>query len=312
MNAPPRRLGLVAASDRIAVGDAVRQAGDLARRSGAQVWTAVRWDSPEVEQCLPRSDLVVCFGGDGTLIRGARLAAPLGVPIVGVNFGKMGFLAEFAPDEVATGLPGLLAGDYWIEERVTLAVEHRRDGALVGRHLAINEAVVGRGRVNRIVRLHTWVDGQYMTSYAADGLQVATPTGSTSSNLAAGGPVLPPGLAALVMVPVMPFVSFRNALVLHAQSRVDVQVAIAPPPLHEAVLSVDGGTTAMVEDGDRLNFTGSDVRCRFARVRPAHYFYAVLVPKLQRGPLLAPFPPDTPPPSGDDEDAGGKPPKTAD
>ena len=240
---------------------------------------------------------MICFGGDGTLIHDARLTAPLALPIVGVNFGKMGFLAEFAPDEFLPRLPALLAGDYWLEDRITLAVEHRRNDRLLGRHLAINEAVVGRGRVNRVVRLHTWVDDQYMTSYAADGLLVATPTGSTGSNLAADGPVLPPDMAALVMAPVMPFVSFRNALVLAAASRVDVQVVVTPaPPLHEAILSVDGGTTVMVEDGDRLRFTGGDVRCRFARVRPRNYFHAMLVPKLQRGPILPPLPADTPPP----------------
>jgi NAD+ kinase len=298
VNVPPRRVGLVIVPEKVATHDVPAEALALVRAAGADAWTAPSWDAATVEAELPFSDLVICFGGDGTLIRGARAAAPLGVPIVGVNFGRMGFLAEFAPEEVAQGLPRLLSGDYWTEERITLAVEHRRGGDVIGRYLAINEAVVGRGRVNRIVRMHTWVDGQYMTSYAADGLQVATPTGSTSSNLAAGGPVLPPDMAALVLVPVMPFISFRNPLVLHLHSRVDVEVVVTPPPpLHEAILSVDGGTTAMVEDGDRLSFTGSDVRCRFARVRPQHYFHAVLVPKLQRGPLLTPLPPDTPAPN---------------
>jgi NAD+ kinase len=137
-----------------------------------------------------------------------------------------------------------------------------------------------------------------MTSYAADGLLAATPTGSTGSNLAAGGPVLPPNMAALVLVPVLPFVSFRNSLVLPAHSRVDVQVEVTPaPPLHEAVLSIDGGITVPVEDGDRLTFTGSDVRCRFARLRPRHYFHAMLVSKLQRAPILPPLPADTPSPA---------------
>jgi NAD+ kinase len=266
-------------------------------RAGADVWTASSWEAPEVLRHLPGTDLVLSFGGDGTLIRGARLAAPLGVPIAGVNFGKMGFLAEFAPDELEAGLPALLAGNYWIEERITLAVEHRRDGELIGQHVAVNEALVGRGRINRIVRLHTWVNGQYMTSYAADGLLVATPTGSTASNLAADGPVLPPDMEALVMVPVMPFVSFRNALVLTASTRVDVQVAITPgPPLHEAILAIDGDLPISLEDGDRVSFTGGSLRCRFARIRDRHYFHAVLVAKLQRGPILPPLPPDTPPP----------------
>lgn len=294
---PPRQVGLIDSPHRPEALALAVEAQDMIRRTGAAVWMASSWDAPEVAERLGTSDLVLCFGGDGTLIRGARLAAPMGVPIVGVNFGKMGFLTEFEPHELASGLPALLAGDYWLEERITLAVEHRRNGQVMGTYLAINDAVVGRGRVNKVVRLHTWVDGQYMTSYAADGLLVATPTGSTGSNLAADGPVLPPDMAALVLVPVMPFVSFRNALVLAASSRVDVQVSLStPPPLHEAILCVDGGPAVMVADGDRLSFTGGSVRCRFARVRPKHYFHAALVPKLLRGPIEPPLPVDTPSP----------------
>jgi NAD+ kinase len=271
---------------------------DMARRAGASVWETDSWEEPDATACLTGTDLVICFGGDGTLIRGARMVAPLGIPIVGVNFGKMGFLTEFAPDEVPASLPGMLAGEYWIEERITLSVRHQRNGETLNTYLTINEAIVGRGRVNRVIRLHTWVDDQYMTSYAADGLLVSTPTGSTASNLAAGGPVLPPEMEALVMVPVLPFVSFRNPIVVSSKSQIDVQVDVTPaPPLHEAILSIDGGTTVMVEDGDRLIFTGGEVRCRFARIRPRNYFHAVLVPKLQRGPILPPLPPDTPSPA---------------
>ncbi|HEX2184222.1 MAG TPA: NAD(+)/NADH kinase [Chloroflexota bacterium] len=298
MDGPPRRIGLVEFPHRPESGALASAALEVLRQAGTEVWTADSWEAPVVAQRLDSSDLVICFGGDGTLIRGARLAAPLGVPIVGVNFGKMGFLTEFAPDELLAGLPRLLAGDFWLEERITLAVEHRRDGQLMGSYLAINEAVVGRGRVNKMVRLYTWVDGQYMTTYAADGLLCATPTGSSGSNFAAGGPVLPPDMDALVLVPVMPFVSFRNALVLAGSSRVDVQVSLTPaPPLHEAFLSVDGGAAVMVKDGDRLTFAAGSVRCRFARLRPKHYFHAMLVSKLQRPPIEPPLPADTPSPA---------------
>ena len=275
----PRRVGLIVLPRRPKAAALAAAAGAEIARLGGAVWEAPRWDAPAVEGSLPGTDLVICFGGDGTIIHGAQRCALLGVPIVGVNFGKMGFLTEFEPEEFPDGLPRLLAGDYWLEERITLGVEHRRNGNVLGRHLAVNEALIGRGRINRVVTLHTWVDGQYMTSYAAD------------------GPVLPPDMQALVMVPVLPFVSFRNALVLCPTSRVDVQVQIAPPPHHEAVLSVDSGTTVPVENGDRISFAVGEARCRFARVRPKHYFHAVLVSKLQRSPILPPLPPDTPPPA---------------
>ena len=290
-------IGIVIGRLQAEATDLAAKTADLAARAGLETWSAERWEQPDIASLLPRSDLVVCFGGDGTLIRGARHAAPLAIPLVGVNFGRMGFLTELQPEEVSVALPKLFAGEYWVEERRTLVVSHRRNGTDLGEHLVINEAVVGRGRVNRVVRLHTWVDDQYMTSYAADGLLVSTPTGSTASNLAAGGPVLPPEMDAMILVPVMPFVSFRNALVVPTDSRIDVQVDVTPPPpLHEAVLSVDGGITVPVQDGDRLSFTGGGVRSRFARIRPRNYFHAVLVPKLQRGPILPPLPPDTPAP----------------
>lgn len=296
--APPKRLGIVIGRPRLEANELAAKTADQARRAGLDVWFVPDWEEPAITRALPGTDLVVCFGGDGTMIRVARLAAPLGVALVGVNFGKMGFLTELQPEEVPVTLPGLLSGHFWIEERITLSVRHERNGDSLGEHLTINEAIVGRGRVNRVVRLHTWVNDQYLTSYAADGLLVATPTGSTASNLAAGGPVLPPEMPALVMVPVMPFVSFRNALVLEASSRIDVQVDVSPaPPLHEAVLSIDGGTTVIVEDGDRLTFTGGEVRCRFARVRERNYFYAMLVSKLQRSPILPPLPINTPSPA---------------
>ncbi len=294
----PRRIGIVVGRHRAEASDLAGKTADLARRAGIEVWSSDQWEADDLPRLLDGTDFVICFGGDGTLIRGLRLTAPAGVPIIGVNFGKMGFLTELQPEEVTVALPALFAGEYWLEERLTLTVRHQRDGRQLGEHLTINEALVGRGRVNRILRLHTWVDDQYMTSYAADGLLVATPTGSTASNLAAGGPVLPPEMAALIMVPVMPFVSFRNALVLSAESRIDVQVDVSPaPPLHEAILSVDGGLTVPVMNGDRLTFTGSSARCTFARVRPRNYFHAMLVPKLQRGPILPPLPPDTPSPA---------------
>jgi NAD+ kinase len=139
-----------------------------------------------------------------------------------------------------------------------------------------------------------------MTTYAADGLLVATPTGSTASSLAANGPVLPPEMRALVMLPIMPFVSFRNALVLDAESQVDVQIALSPPPPeHEAILSLDGGGSTLLGDGDRVTFAAGAVRCRLARVRPRKYFHAVLVTKLQRQPILPPLPSDTPSPVRD-------------
>jgi NAD+ kinase len=271
----------------------------IARARGLDVWDASSWDLATVGPLLGDTDVVLCFGGDGTLIRAARGASPHGVPVAGVNLGRVGFLAEFAPEDMGTGWRTLLDGHYWIEDRVTLHIDHQRAGARIGSHRAINDAVVGRGPANHIVRLHTWVSGQYLTSFAADGLLIATPTGSTGSNLAAGGPVLPPDMEALVLTPVLPFVSFRNPLVFAAPTQIDVQVLLGSPQAdQEAVLSVDGQESVAVHDRDQLTFRCDTMPARFARVRPRNYFHASLVPKLQRGTLLTPLPPDTPSPEG--------------
>ena len=295
----PCRVGIVRSPHRPESGPLADEAAAVARGRGVDVWEASSWDLTEVDPCLDGTDVVLCFGGDGTLIRAARVASPHGVPVAGVNLGRVGFLAEFAPDDMGPGWQALLDGNYWVEERVTLQIDHQRQGERIGSHLAINDAVVGRGPANHIVRLNTWVGGQYLTSFAADGLLIATPTGSTGSNLASGGPVIPPDMAVLVLTPVLPFVSFRNPLVFGASTQIDVQVSLGSAPAgKEAVLSVDGGPAVAVQDGDRLTFRGGPMLARFARVRARNYFHASLVPKLQRGTLLTPLAPDTPSPDG--------------
>ncbi len=295
----PQRVGIVRSPHRAEAGALAEDASVVARARGLDVWEASSWDLSVVGPHLEGTDVVLCFGGDGTLIRAARAASPHGVPVAGVNLGRVGFLAEFAPEDMDAGWRALLDGRYWVEERVTLHIDHQRAGVRIGSHLAINDAVVGRGPANHIVRLHTWVGGQYLTSFAADGLLIATPTGSTGSNLAAGGPVLPPDMAALVLTPVLPFVSFRNPLVFAAPTQIDVQVSLGSPQSdQEAALSVDGQASVTVRDGDRLTFRCDTMPARFARVRPRNYFHASLVPKLQRGTLLTPLPADTPSPEG--------------
>lgn len=279
-----RRLGLVFQPRKA---DAARLAADIAttvERAGISTWVESSWDEETFGARLPDTDLLLCLGGDGTIIRGARQAALHGVPVVGVNFGKLGFLAELAPEEIAAKLPQLLAGRYRVERRLLLAVRHTRDGKLRGTHFAVNEADLRRGRYNRILRIHTWVDGQHLASYAADGLVVSTPTGSTGTVNAAQGPILPPEMRAVVLLPVLPFQSFPNPLVLPATAEIEVEVKHD----HEAVLSIDGQSSLMVEDGDRLAMSAAPVPCRFARLQPPHYFYAMLVEKLQRGPILPP------------------------
>src|SRR5574337_1727064 len=158
----------------------------LSRRLGGAVSGASLHDA-EARARLVHQDMIVVVGGDGSMLRSGRLAAPGGVSVLGVNAGRLGFLAEVQPEEWQPVLEGVLAGDYWIEERMMLHVELWREDQCLESFEALNEAVIGRGEVARPVRLKTMIDGGVLTTYVADGLIIATPTGSTAYALAAGG-----------------------------------------------------------------------------------------------------------------------------
>ena len=225
-------------------------------------------------------DLIVLLGGDGSMLRTGTLAARHRVPILGINLGRLGFLGEVQPDEWREALARVLAGDCWIEDRMMLHVEHHRDGQVLGSYEALNEAVVGRGALARPVRLKTLIDGGELTTYVADGLIVATPTGSTAYALAAGGPVLPPELRNILLIAIAPHLSIDRAIVLPQGSTVEVIVRTD----HQAILSADGQYEVPLLDGDQVTVCMSAFLTYFVRVRPRHYFYTSLVQRMQQNP----------------------------
>ena len=223
-------------------------------------------------------DLLVALGGDGTMLHVGRLAAPVGVPVLGINLGHLGFLTEVQPAEWPEALARVLAGDYWIEERMMLRAEHHRDreALCLGTYVALNEVVAGRGALARSLRLTTLIDGGEITTYVADGLIVATPTGSTAYALAAGGPILPPELRNILLVAIAPHLSVDRAIVLAQGSTVDIVVHAD----HEMMLSADGQAEAPLLDGDRIRVRMSEHSACFARVRPVTYFYRTLMARM--------------------------------
>ena len=230
-------------------------------------------------QCaLPwqETDLLVTLGGDGSILRVAHAAAPFGTPILGVNLGRVGFLTEADPATWRDVLSRALIGDYWVEERMMLQVTARRGSEVLGRGEALNDVVVGRGARACVVYLRTEVDGGDLATYVADGLIVATPTGSTAYALAAGGPVLPPQLRNILLVPVAPHLSMARPIVLSEGVRVRVTVTGGRP----AVLTLDGELQADLVNGDEVVVDASPHVARFARVQERTYFYKTLVARL--------------------------------
>jgi NAD+ kinase len=225
---------------------------------------------------LQETDLLLTLGGDGSILRVARAAAPHGTPILGINLGRVGFLTEAEPETWRDVLSRALVGDYWIEERMMLQVTARRGGEVLAQAEALNDVVVGRGARARVVCLRTEVDGGHLATYIADGLIVATPTGSTAYALAAGGPVLPPQLRNILLVPVAPHLSMARPVVLSEGVTVRIVVTGDRP----AVLTVDGEVRAELRNRDEVTVAAGPHVARFARVQEQTYFYKTLVARL--------------------------------
>jgi NAD+ kinase len=219
-------------------------------------------------------DLLLVLGGDGSILRAARAAN--GIPIIGINLGTVGFLAEAEPDGWQEVLSRILDGDHWIEERMMLRVTVKRGSEVVAQEDALNDAVVARGPRARIVRLRLEIDSQRTAQYAADGLIAATATGSTAYALAAGGPILSPEARSIVLVPVAPHLCPSWPLVLPEGS----ELSIAPTDDREATLTVDGDRNWSLSHLDSVQIRTSPLTTRFARVQGRGYFYTTLISRL--------------------------------
>jgi NAD+ kinase len=248
------------------------------RAWGVDVHRAKTWDTPALEKIMPRVDLIIVLGGDGSTLRAARVAAPHGVPVTSVNMGRLGFLSEMTPATWREALARMVAGDYWLEPRIMIRAEvHHNASPPTSAHEALNDIVVSRGTLARLVRTEVFVDGSRLTTYACDGLIVATPTGSTAYALAAGGPILPPTLQNFVLVPIAPHLSLDRPVVLSQGSTVEIIVHTD----HQAILTADGQNETMLQHGDRVVVRASAHVAQFARVQPPSYFYRTLMSRLK-------------------------------
>ncbi len=225
-------------------------------------------------------DLFLAIGGDGTMLRASHLCAAPRVPILGIKLGHLGFLTEAAHDKWKPAVERVLSGSYRLEERMMLRSVHIRDGKHLGAWELLNEAFIGRGEMARPVFLRTEIDGHFLTTYVADGVIIATPTGSTAYALAAGGPILPPELRNILIMPVAPHFSVDRAVVLHEGSWVRVEIHMD----HQAALSVDGQAPVPLKDGDQIEVRASEHSIFFVRFEEADYFYRNLTAYMNTNP----------------------------
>jgi NAD+ kinase len=228
----------------------------------------------------PAPEVIVTVGGDGTLLRAARLAAEAGVPVLGVNLGRLGFLTEIEARDALDLVPKYLAGaPGWVDERQMLqAVVHSCDGESAPVNI-LNDVVLGRGATPHMVRVGIEVNGVDLTAYQADAVIVSTATGSTAYNLSAGGPIMYPHSLDMVVTPVATHGDLDAAVVLPADSRVALVVRSTAP----AMMTADGFMTRPLATGDRVIVTQSPFKARFLRAGSANRFYETLVYRLRRG-----------------------------
>ena len=285
MATPIRSVGLCLKPDSAAAGAAAESLERWLVQRGVRVEAdqeAARWlDGPghERSELGHRVDLMVVLGGDGTLLAVARDMGSSTVPILGVNLGQLGFLAEVTPEEQADTLGRVLEGDYETVERMRLEVRAERDGRELARYLALNDAVITRSELSRMIDLEMLADGAPVTTYHGDGLIVSTPTGSTAYTLSAGGPILLPGSRVFVLTPICPHTLTQRPIVLSEASRLEIQVF---PREGHAQLTVDGQTGLTLAGGDRIFVAASERPVHFV-VDPSRSRFDVLRTKLGWG-----------------------------
>lgn len=280
---PPKRFAVVVHAG---IPNGLTEAQNIAEFLHKYGVEAVIWGTFQDSDLIHRVhtgefDVLIALGGDGTMLRAGGIGAPVGIPILGINLGHFGFLTEIQQDEWQLMLPRLLKGDYRLEERMMLRAEHMRDEHSLGAWHVINDVVVCRGQYVRPIQLDVWVDGAILTRYVADGLIASTPTGSTAYALAAGGPILPPELRNILIIPVAPHLSVDRAIILSEGSGVRMTVHTS----HEAVMSVDGRLPIPMMENDSVLVTANDVTVHFVRFQDPGYFYRNITAYMMQSPL---------------------------
>ncbi|MFO8010062.1 MAG: NAD(+)/NADH kinase [Dehalococcoidia bacterium] len=241
-------------------------------------WLCPASDENTASKRLSGTAVIISLGGDGTILRVARLASPAGIPILGINMGTLGFTTEFPASEAMDRIPDLMNGAGWIDERAMLEVELPLHSDFITAH-ALNDVVVGRGSVIRVIKIKANINGQPVASYTTDGVVVATATGSTAYSLAAGGPMLFPNAREFVLTPLIPIKGPSPSLVMPDDTEVELAVQTA----HESRVSIDGQVEVSLRNVDTIKIRRSPLVTRLLRLQPRSSYYQILLKKLSIG-----------------------------
>ena len=260
------------------------------RKLQERYWVASSSELDEGDDKLENTSAIITAGGDGTILRAVRVAAPHSVPILGINLGRVGFMTELAADEAVEKIPAYLNGSPRVEERTMLraSVRSRSNEEVRVQVHALNDVVVSRGAVPRLLDVDIAIDGVPLTTYRSDGAIVATATGSTGYALSAGGPVLFPEARVMLIQPIAAHMGLQSGLIVPEDSVIELRVSGG----NEAVLSVDGFTDTKLGPDDNVVIERSPYAARFLRSEPSGAFYATVTERLGVRSRPAPEAPD--------------------
>jgi NAD+ kinase len=230
-------------------------------------------------QLAGQSDVLLILGGDGTILNAARLAAERSIPILGVNMGGLGFLTEVRLDNLYASLERVFANDFVLDERLMLQTHVHRHGETVARGIVLNDVVISKGTLARMIELKIAIQGQFVTNLRADGLIVATPTGSTAYSLSAGGPIISPAVQSLILTPISPHTLTHRPLIVPGNAEIEVTLTSKDDG---AMATLDGQVGIAMTQGDTVVIQASEHRTKLIRFPESHY-YEVLREKLKWG-----------------------------
>lgn len=260
-------------------------AGELAKtlqksliKRGLSVWICSAWDIESARCKTNGTELILTIGGDGTILRAAQVVIPGKTPIAGINLGNLGFMTELNIEETTAKLGRILAGEGWIDERSLLEAKVLLpDSRRTQTFYALNDVVVARGEVVRVIHVTASIDGSELTTYKADGVLVATATGSTGYAMAAGGPILNPRSKDMVLLPIMPHLSANYCLVLPP----DVTIRLGVQSVYPSTISIDGHINLIAKSDTVITIKRSKKTIRFLRIHPETTFYSSLEKRLK-------------------------------
>lgn len=231
------------------------------------------------EEIPAEVDLIIVLGGDGTLISVARKVGELNVPILGINLGRLGFLTEVTRDELPEMLERIIREEYEVSDRMMLDAIIHRDGKEVGKYTVLNDVVINKGALARIIDMETYVDGSHLSTYKADGLIISTPTGSTGYNLAAGGPIVFPEINSLVISPICPHMLTNRPIMVWSRSVIEIKINFEDDVVF---FTADGQVGRKLLPGDVVEVRRSESRTRLV-ISPSKDYFEILRTKLSWG-----------------------------